>query len=492
MVYHISQLKKYTRCNRFFMLEELCEKEPFNNYVRVDEELTNLVLQKLGITEYYLGKKGDDKDMVINSLDDYKWFAKARFEYNGLRVKIPILHKIEDSFDVYFIYVGLYPKAHETSFYYENLWVLKNNNIKINNIFVVYLNNDYVRGEELDPNKLFKITTQLFNSNNNPTLPLKNLLKKLKYENNLEKDLRKMDELLEKGVIPKSRKTQNCVGRQRCKYYYACFPDEEEDSNNSILTLNGARNKNLMKERGLQRLRDADEDLIEGTKIQYSQIAADKANGLFVDKYALESWLKDVKYPISFIDFEWERFAIPPYPGMKPYDVLPFEYSIHILYEDGTVEHKVFLSTHDDRLELTDSLLNDIPKEGSIIAYNATAAESLRIQELSEQFPNYKEELLAINNRLYDLQVVFESGVVYDVRQRGFWSLKTIMSLLDESSYKNLDINDGMNAVYSWRNLDYDNDNIDREKIVNDLKEYCSMDTYAMLAIYKWLLTLVN
>ena len=177
---------------------------------------------------------------------------------------------------------------------------------------------------------------------------------------------------------------------------------------------------------------------------------------------------------------------------MKPYDVLPFEYSIHILYEDGRVENEVFLSIQDDRLELTKRLIDDVPKEGTIIAFNATGAESLRIQELAEQFPQYEEELLSMNKRLKDLQIPFETGIVYDIRQRGLWSLKTIMSILDESSYKKLDIHDGMNAVFSWRDLDYDTESIDKEKIVKDLKEYCAMDSYAMLVIYKWLISLIN
>ena len=492
MVYHISQLKKYEKCRRLFVLEELCEKEPYHPFVRMDEELTKLVLKKLGVDDYFLGSRGDDSEIVLKELDNYKWIVKARFEYKGLRVKIPILHKVGDKYDVYFIYVGLYPKVFEASFYYDNLWVLKANGIEVNNVFIVYLNKDYVREDELDPDKLFNITTELFNSKNNPTLPIKEALKSIDYEMNLEKDLKEMHRLIDEGIVPKAKKINGCIGRQRCKYYYSCFPNEEDEKDNSILTLNGSRYKTQMKKDGIYRLANADEELIEGTKIQYSQIMADKLNKTFVDKLALSQWLKGVEYPISFIDFEWERFAIPPYKGMKPYDVLPFEYSIHILYEDGRVENEVFLSIQDDRLELTKRLINDVPKEGTIIAFNATGAESLRIQELAEQFPQYEEELLSMNKRLKDLQIPFETGIVYDIRQRGLWSLKTIMSILDESSYKKLDIHDGMNAVFSWRDLDYDTESIDKEKIVKDLKEYCAMDSYAMLVIYKWLISLIN
>lgn len=491
MAYYISHLKKYERCHRLFMLEELTEKEAFQPFVRMDEELTKLVLRKLGVKDYYLGVRGDDKDRVLEELDKHNWFVKARFEHHGLRTKIPILHKIdENKFDVYFIYVGLYPKVYEVGYYQNNIWILKGNGIEINNIFVVYLNNEYVREDELDPDKLFKITNHLFNSKNNISSSLKAAIERT--TTNIDKELNDMQEIMKKGIVPSAKKSHSCIGRQKCKYYYSCFPDEEDERDNSILTLNGAQYKYTMKANGIERLKYADEEMIEGTKIQYSQIMADTLGGTFVDKTALKTWLKNITYPITFIDFEWERFAIPPYKGMKPYDVLPFEYSIHVLYEDGRLENEVFLSIQDDRLELTKKLLEDIPKEGSIIAFNAYAAESIRIKELAEQFPKYEKALLAINDRLVDLQVPFESGVVYDVRQRGYWSLKTIMGMLDESSYQKLDIHDGMNAVFSWRDLDHDADNIDREKIVKDLKDYCAMDSYAMVVIYKWLLQLIE
>ena len=95
-------------------------------------------------------------------------------------------------------------------------------------------------------------------------------------------------------------------------------------------------------------------------------------------------------------------------------------------------------------------------------------------------------------SRMEDLQLPFSSGTVYDVRMRGFWSLKTIMSMMDDEGYKNLDIREGMDAVFQWRLLDYDDESADTEKITEDLKAYCGMDSYAMTVVYKWLLELAG
>lgn len=86
-----------------------------------------------------------------------------------------------------------------------------------------------------------------------------------------------------------------------------------------------------------------------------------------------------------------------------------------------------------------------------------------------------------------DLQLIFETGTVYDVRMRGQWSLKVIMAMMNDKSYKDLDINQGMDAVFQWRHLDYSDAAADHDKIVEDLKKYCGMDSYAMTVVFKWL-----
>ena len=76
-----------------------------------------------------------------------------------------------------------------------------------------------------------------------------------------------------------------------------------------------------MFEEGRTRLQDADVDRIEGTRFQFAQIMADRNNGLFIDKGAIRIWMKEhIHYPISYLDFEWETLAYPPYKGMKPFE----------------------------------------------------------------------------------------------------------------------------------------------------------------------------
>lgn len=56
----------------------------------------------------------------------------------------------------------------------------------------------------------------------------------------------------------------------------------------------------------------------------------------------MSSW----RYPLHFIDFETNASAIPFYKGMSPYEMIMFQFSHHIVHENGDIEHKgQFLQT---------------------------------------------------------------------------------------------------------------------------------------------------
>jgi len=104
-------------------------------------------------------------------------------------------------------------------------------------------------------------------------------------------------------------------------------------------------------------------------------------------------------------------------------------------------------------------------------------------------FPEYQEKLNEISDRFIDLALPFTEGMIYDTRMQGNYSLKKLVDICSAYSYKDLDIYDGMEAVFSWRNIDLKNAE-DDQKIISDLKEYCSLDAYGLFLVYKWLVRL--
>lgn len=489
-MYHISDVKKFVRCPKLFWLSKKEETLPFNPYVRLDEAVTSIACEKLGVKDSFLGKRGDDPSITLEAMKTSEWIVKGRFEYKQLRIKVPFLHKKDDCWDVYFLFCGNNPKDDDMQFYCSSIWVLEMNDIPLGEIQIIHFDENYIRGDELSPDELFKISSNFYNDKGYPNKDVKEtIFKKMK---DLQDTLNKMDEVLKKDVLESTRQNK-CTKKNKCRFYDLCFPDEKEIEPDSILTLVSSQYKYQMNQEGIQLLKDADLNRIEGSRQQFAQIRASQNGGLFVDKIALQTWMDAFKFPLIFLDFEWETYAIPPYKGMKPYDVLPFEYSIHILHEDGNVEHKEYLGTKDCRYTLAENLIRDIPKKGTVVAFNSEGAEKIRLKELSVQFPKLAKELMGIYIRMIDLAFPFSIGIVYDVRMRGYYSLKVLMSLMDDQTgYSDLIINQGMEAVYQWRLLDKEIEDVDDQQIREHLSAYCGMDTYAMLVVYRWLKTLIK
>lgn len=476
-MYHVSDLKKFNRCHRLFYYETQKEKEPFLPFLRSDESLTDLLIERLEINSFFRGQMGDDPALFFENYDKYNWFINSRMEVNGLRIRIPVLHKLDDgNFNAYFVYYGTHIKDLDFFSLRVQYSALSDLNINVKEIYYVYINPDYVFHNKHNVKKLF-IITPYYNKTRFINLVVND---KIAYNNIIEE----MNNNTLNNYSP--IKCKSCRMMKMCPYYYDCFKDEADVEDDSILTLVSSANKRKMYDMGIRKLKDADVGMIEGNKVQYAQIMASKNGGLFYDTYSLQYWLKQIKKPLSYIDFEWDRYLIPAYENMKPLDVIPFEYALYIEKEDGELENRNFLSTGDCRKEFIESLIKDLPKEGSILAYNATGAECLRLKELIREFPQYKKELESIIARFVDLAVPFVEGIVYDTRMAGNFSLKKLVDILSEKSYSELDINEGMKAVYSWRHIDKDL-NDDLNKTIEDLKEYCSLDAYGLVIVYRWL-----
>ena len=481
-MYHISDLKKFTKCPRLYFLD-LANENSFQPYLRSDESYIELLKDKLNIGECFVGSIGDSPTKLIENIDKYEWFINARFELGELRIKIPVLHKKDNRlYDVYFLYYGTQLKDLDYFSYRVSIQVLEKLGIIIDEVYVAYINPGYTYHEKSNAKSLFNITNKFHDGKiikilNDGFVDYNDIIRKIETSS--------LDEL-------EPTKTRVCHMKNVCPHYNTCFDGEVDLEDDSILTLVSSQYKTKMFEDGIKHLKDVDTERLEGNRVQYAQVIADRNGGVFVDKYNLKMWLNEnIKKPISFIDFEWDRYLVPSYESMKPLDVIPFEFALYIDNGADELEHKTFISSGDCRREFAETLIEALPKEGTILAYNAIGAEILRIKELAELFPDLKDELLKIADRFVDLATPFIEGLVYDTRMAGIYSLKKLVSIVSDKSYKDLDIDDGMSAVYSWREIDKGVTE-DEEKTIDDLKKYCSLDAYGLFLVYKWLKTLVK
>jgi len=184
--------------------------------------------------------------------------------------------------------------------------------------------------------------------------------------------------------------------------------------------------------------------------------------------------------------------TVPRFDGQRPYQQIPFQYSLHILHEDGLLEHREFLAdeTRDPRPDFIAHLLEDVTPEGSIVAFNQKF-EIARIRELSAYDPSRSSELLRLTKRFADPLTLFRKGAYYHPNFNGSFSLKSVLPALfpddPDLSYKKLEIQEGGTASEIYAALHRIKDPVARKKIRADLLAYCKLDTYAMVRIYMFL-----
>ena len=211
-----------------------------------------------------------------------------------------------------------------------------------------------------------------------------------------------------------------------------------------------------------------------------------------VNKLEIERFLSELRYPLYFFDYETMQGLVPYFDGQRPYQQIPFQYSLHIIHEPGgEVGHKEYLhkNSSDPAQPLTEQLIQDIGTTGTVLVWYQ-AFEKSRNRELGDMMPEYKEAMEAINERVIDLMVPFKTKHYDDPRFEGSASIKKVLPVVcPELSYKDLGIQDGNSAQRLWMQAVLDETRADeKERILADLIEYCKMDTWAMVRIWQELL----
>ena len=209
-----------------------------------------------------------------------------------------------------------------------------------------------------------------------------------------------------------------------------------------------------------------------------------------VDKDGIKSFLDSLTYPLYFLDFETMQLVIPEYPNSKPYQQIPFQYSLHYIEnENGIVMHKEFLgvSGEDPRRALAEQLVADIPENACILAFNR-GFERGRIKELALLFPDLSEKLMGIHANIYDLIDPFHHGYYYNKAIGNSFSIKSVLPAMfpndPELDYHNLDgVHNGGEAMNLFP-LIKDMPPAEQEIARRNLLKYCELDTYAMVKIW--------
>jgi hypothetical protein len=186
------------------------------------------------------------------------------------------------------------------------------------------------------------------------------------------------------------------------------------------------------------------------------------------------------------MDFETVNPAIPRFSGMRPFDQLPFQWSVDVQREPRSEpEHHEFLATdgRDPRSEFISSLCDALGESGNLVVYNQQF-ESQRLSDLAVWVPEFAARIKKLQRRLWDLLAVVRNHV-YHPAFGGSYSLKAVLpALVPEMTYEGMAVGNGKEAGLAWESLVRGNlDQSERDRIKNELLAYCGQDTLALVRL---------
>ncbi|HPN86733.1 MAG TPA: DUF2779 domain-containing protein [Smithella sp.] len=394
---------------------------------------------------------------------------EASFQHDEIFVKVDILRKGKRGWEIYEVKAGTELKPVYVDDAALQYYVVTGSGVKVGKVFITHVNNEYVREGALDVQKLFiseDITQQV--------------KEKQAY---VSGQLKKQRQMLTKKLLPKIDIGPHCFDPYECDYRDYCWKHIPDDS---VFDLRerGVNQFDLYS-RGIIKQKDIPLDMLN--KRQLQQVVATLKKQNTIDKKKIGDFLETISYPLYFLDFETFTSAVPLYDGIKPYQHVPFQYSLHYQKtKGGELYHTEFLAEPgtDPRKPLLERLLKDIPEDVCILAYNMTFEKRV-LSELAAYFPENRKTIEKRIERIRDLMVPFRQRDFYHWRFKGSYSIKKVLPVLvAELSYEGLEIADGGAAMDAYHQMYAVKDQPEElEKLRKDLLAYCRLDTLAMVRI---------
>ena len=205
--------------------------------------------------------------------------------------------------------------------------------------------------------------------------------------------------------------------------------------------------------------------------------------------------LSEFSGALGFLDFETIARAIPVWSGLGPWGQAAAQFSYQEAQPDGTYSHVGWLAEgpQDARPELARAMIEATKSAERVVTYSPF--EKTRIRALQQSVPELQAELIDLEAKLIDLLPVLRNNV-YHPDFEGSFSIKYVLQpLVPELSYDDLVIVDGLLASVEIARLLFVTGKIptdERDRIRQDLLDYCERDTWAMVKLLDALHTLTS
>ncbi|ERJ27657.1 DUF2779 domain-containing protein [Campylobacter concisus] len=403
-----------------------------------------------------------------------KIIYEATFCFDGILVMVDILrigrdgliiNEVKSSTSVKDVYID------DASIQY---YVISSLGYKVSVVNIIHIDNSYVRGEKLELEKFFHtedVTEQVKQK-----------------QADIPQILNKFEEILSKNVEPEVDIGPHCSNPYACDAWEYCWLEQRGIPEYSVFDISRLRSdkKFELYKNGIVKFEDIKE-LDKFNASQQIQIRSELSKEQIIDKGAIKEFLNTLSYPLYHLDFETFQQAVPEFIGLRPYEQIPFQFSIHKDDGNGNLEHFEFLAEAgaDPRYELALNLIKFIPQDACVLAYNMSFEKGV-IRRLAEIYPQISNELMAIHDNIKDLMAPFANKSYYHPKMQGSYSIKYVLPALVpefESAYKDLNlIHHGGEAMQAYAAMAYMPAK-ERDAYKKALLEYCKLDTLAMVKV---------
>lgn len=340
--------------------------------------------------------------------------------------------------------------------------------VKIRNCFLAFINNQYVRHGEIDPRELF-IVQDISDGVATASVGIRD----------------RIAQMIQAAANPLCPEV--AIGPQ-CSDPYQCALSEcwEHLPEHNVFTLYfGGKKSHELYRSGVLEITD----IPAGYKLndkQSIQCACVRSGVPYVNRGAIRKFIDGLEYPLYYLDFETFGTAIPLFDGTRPYQNIPFQFSLHIQESQGTTpKHYEFLAEgrQDPRPALLGSLSKLIDSKGSVIAYNKSFEETV-LKECGKMLPEYALFTDDVVGRLTDLIVPFRGFHYYHPSQKGSASLKKVLPALTGQGYDEMAISKGDDASLAFLRITFEDvSEAEVAEVRRQLLSYCKLDTEGMVKI---------
>lgn len=412
-----------------------------------------------------------ETQLAINSAPQKTIFEPA-FQYQGLLVRVDILTLTASGFKI----IEVKSSASVKPYYLDDcaiqLWVIKHNNVKLSTVEIAHINTNFTYKGDNSYRGLFKHV-----SIDEKLIPL---------VEEIPTWIEQATTTL-RGAEPDIDTGNQCDSPYPCTFKTYCNRDKVQLTQPKYTVDIFPRMQHTKKETlvaaGFINALDVPTEQLNDIQRKVQRLSLTETSELLPEAAAE---INALTWPRYYLDFETIALAIPRWANTQPYRTqVPFQWSCHIEHTPGNLSHDMFLdvSGDDPRRYCAESLVKTLGNTGPIFVYYQ-AFEKSRIREMANLFEDLSPALNNINRRIVDLLPIAQK-YYYHPDMNGSWSIKKVLpTIAPDLSYSSLIVGHGGAAQEAYTEIVHEKTpQARKQELTEGLREYCKLDTLAMVKI---------